>query len=110
MGLEERKRWVAFAAKPRGRVVVDDGAKEALLDRGRSLLASGVIGSRGRFVVGDPVGVDDRHGREFARGLVNYSSDELSRIKGLRSSQIEAVLGSRTFDEVIHRDNLVVLP
>lgn len=109
IGLEGRKRWVAFAAKPRGRIVVDDGAKGAVTARGRSLLASGVVESHGHFAVGDPVAVDDRHGQEFARGLVNYSSEDLARIKGLRSAQIEAVLGSKTFDEVIHRNNLVVL-
>ena len=108
-GLEERKRWVAFAVKPRGRIIVDDGAKQALIERGKSLLASGVVESRGRFAVGDPIGIDDRHGREIARGLVNFSSDDLARIKGLRSAQIEGVLGSKMFDAVVHRNNLVVL-
>ncbi len=108
-GLEERKRWVAFAVKPSGRIVVDDGARQALLEREKSLLASGVLDSRGRFAVGDPVGIDDRQGREIARGLVNYSSDDLARIKGLRSSEIESMLGANALDEVVHRNNLVVL-
>ncbi len=104
-----RKRWIAHTLQPRGSIKVDDGAREALLSQGRSLLPSGVLGSEGDFELGDSVRVVDTKGREFARGITNYSSKELERIKGAKSSQIESVLGYKYHDEVIHRDNLVLL-
>jgi len=108
--MSSRKRWIGLTSRPRGALVVDDGAREALVRRGRSLLASGIIEVRGRFARGDPAAVLDRSGAEFARGLVNYSSPETERIKGLRSAAIRKVLGHKPYDEVIHRDNLVVSP
>lgn len=107
--LPGRKRWIAFALRPKGELVVDPGAKEALCRHGRSLLPSGVLEVRGRFERGDPVSCLDPEGREFARGLVNYSAQELQRIKGLRTDRIEHVLGYKYRDEVIHRDDLVLL-
>lgn len=107
--LAKRRQWLAFAARPKGRIVVDAGARAALAERGKSLLPSGVRSLSGSFERGDPVGLFEG-GREFARGLTNFSSADLARIKGLKTSQVEAVLGSKPADEVVHRDNLVVHP
>jgi glutamate 5-kinase len=107
--LSSRKHWIAFNPKPKGDVIVDDGAKKAIVQKGKSLLPSGVIKVRGVFDRGDLVTCLGPRGKEFARGLVNYSAMELERIKGLRSDQIESTLGYKYSDEVIHRDDLVVL-
>jgi glutamate 5-kinase len=107
--MRSRQRWLAFASPPRGAVSVDAGAREALLKGGKSLLPSGVRATRGQFKAGDPVSILGPDRAEFARGLTNYGRDEVERIKGLRSGAIEAVLGSKPFDEVVHRDNLVLL-
>ncbi len=107
--LAARKRWIAYSTMPKGKIVVDRGAKIALLKKGKSLLSSGVVGAEGRFKIGDVVGVVDEEGLEFARGLTNYSKDETSTIKGLKTHEIEAKLGYKYYDELIHRDNLVIL-
>ena len=107
--LSSRKHWIAFNPKPKGDVVVDDGAKKAIVQKGKSLLPSGVVKIRGSFDRGDLVTCLGPRGKEFARGLVNYSAAELEKIKGLRSHQIEPILGYKYSDEVIHRDDLVVL-
>ena len=88
---------------------MDSGAKEALSNKNKSLLASGIVGVDGNFVSGDVIKVADRNLREFARGLTNYSSSELSKIKGLKTDRIKDVLGEKREDEVIHKDNLVIL-
>jgi len=107
--LSSRKHWIAFNLKPKGDVVVDEGAKKAIVQKGKSLLASGVVKIRGNFDRGDLVSCLGPRGREFARGLVNYSAHELEKIKGLHSQKIELTLGYKYSDEVIHRDDLVVL-
>ena len=107
--LSSRKHWIAFNPKPKGDVIVDDGAKKAIIQKGRSLLPSGVVKIRGIFDRGDLVSCLGPRGKEFARGLVNYSAIELEKIKGHRSDQIESTLGYKYSDEVIHRDDLVVL-
>jgi glutamate 5-kinase len=107
--LSSRKHWIAFNPKPKGEVVVDDGAKKAIIQKGKSLLPSGVVKIRGIFDRGDLVSCLGPRGKEFARGLVNYSATELEKIKGHRSDQIESTLGYKYSDEVIHRDDLVVL-
>lgn len=104
-----RKRWLAFASRPRGAIRVDEGAKKALLLHGRSLLPSGVQGTARDFQVGDVVSVLGPDGEEFARGLTNYGAEEVERIKGRRSTEIEKILGHKHSDEVIHRDNLVIV-
>ena len=107
--LAARKRWIAFAVPPQGRLTVDAGARRALRDEGRSLLPSGVVSVEGDFAAGEVVAVvgqDD--GRELGRGLVNFAADELRKIRGAQTRQIEERLGYRSADEVIHRDNLVV--
>jgi glutamate 5-kinase len=107
--LTHRKHWIAFALKPAGDVVVDGGAREALVRKGTSLLPSGLKEVRGSFGVGECVRCLDGAGQEFARGLVNYSAHELNQIKGLHTSKIEKILGYKGCDEIIHRDDLVVL-
>jgi len=107
--LTNRKHWIAFNLKPAGEVVVDSGAHEALVRKKSSLLPSGVREVRGSFGVGECVRCLDMDGREFARGLINYSALELNQIKGLHTSRIEQALGYKPFDEIIHRDDLVLL-
>jgi glutamate 5-kinase len=107
--LSSRKHWIAFNLKPQGDVIVDEGAKKAIVQRGKSLLPSGVVKVKGTFDRGDLISCLGPQGREFARGLVNYSAPELEKIRGLRSDKIEQVLGYKYSDEVIHRDDLVVL-
>jgi len=107
--LSSRKHWIAFNPKPKGDVIVDDGAKKAIVQKGKSLLPSGVVKIRGSFTRGDLVTCLGSRGKEFARGLVNYSATELEKIKGCRSDRIESILGYKYSDEVIHRDDLVVL-
>jgi len=103
-----RKRWIGYAARLQGDLVLDDGACRAIQQNGRSLLAIGVVEARGEFKKGDVVSLRSSDGTEFARGLTNYSSDEIRRIAGKRSSQIDEVLGHRPYEEVIHRDNLAL--
>jgi glutamate 5-kinase len=107
--LSSRKHWIAFNLHPKGDVVVDEGAKKAVLQRGKSLLPSGVTRVRGTFGRGDLISCLGPRGKEFARGLVNYSASELDKIRGLRTDRIEGVLGYKYSDEVIHRDDLVVI-
>jgi len=107
--LGARKRWIAYSTMPKGRVIVDNGAKEALIKKGKSLLASGVMEVAGKFKIGDVVGVVDEQDREFARGLINYSKDEVAKIKGLKTHEIESKLGYKYYDELIHWGNLVIL-
>jgi glutamate 5-kinase len=103
-----RKRWIAFACAPRGELVLDDGACRVLTSQGKSLLPSGIVEVRGRFGPGAPVRCVDARGQEIGVGLVNYGSADLAKIAGLKSTEIESVLGYRYYDEAIHRDNLVV--
>ena len=104
-----KKRWIAFSSKAKGTIVVDSGAKEALSDKNRSLLSSGIVGLDGSFAVGDMVKITDKTFKEFARGLTNYSSSEILKIKGLKTGQIKTALGYKGADEVVHKDNLVIL-
>jgi glutamate 5-kinase len=107
--LTARQRWIAFATPPQGTLQVDAGARRALVERGKSLLPSGVVKVEGEFSAGDAVGVRDPEGREFARGIVSYDAREVVRIMGAQTSDIERILGYRVVDELIHRDNLVIL-
>lgn len=107
--LTSRKHWILYNLNPSGEVVVDKGACTAVTVKGKSLLPSGVRDIRGSFGAGDSVRCVDDTGREFARGLVNYSAQELRKIKGSHSDEIEAILGYKAYDEIIHRDDLVVL-
>lgn len=107
--LASRKRWIAFAVPLQGRLMVDAGARRALTERGKSLLPSGLVGVEGEFAAGAAVGLAEGEGPEFARGLVNYDADELRKIRGAKTTDIEKALGYKGLDEVVHRDNLVVL-
>jgi glutamate 5-kinase len=103
------KRWLGYTAQPKGRLVVDAGARRAVQYQGGSLLAIGVVGVNGSFAKGDVVALCDPDGVEFARGLTNYAAADAGRICGLRAEQINQVLGKLTYEEVVHRDNLVVI-
>jgi glutamate 5-kinase len=107
--LARRKHWIAYTLKPAGALTLDDGARDAVVLRRRSLLPSGVRVVEGRFGPGECVRCLDTHGMEFARGLVNYGDAELRKIAGAQTRDIERLLGYKISDEVIHRDDLVVL-
>jgi glutamate 5-kinase len=104
-----RTAWIAHALKPRGTLRVDVGAREAIVSGKRSLLPSGIRAVEGDFGRGDPVDLVDEQGQAFARGLSSYEASELRRIAGLRSAEIESVLGYRYLDEAVHRDDLAML-
>ena len=106
--LSHRKRWIAFGNRVRGSVIINEGARKMLAERGKSLLAVGIVGCEGGFQVGDLVAVVDESRQQVARGLTNYAASEIALIRGKRSDEIEQVLGHKDFDEVIHRDNLVL--
>lgn len=106
--LRSFKRWIGFTAQPRGVLTLDAGAREAVEKKGKSLLAIGVVEATGKFKKGDAVALRDAAGIEFARGLTNYSLEDLLKIKGLKTEKIAAALGHCPYDEVIHRDNMAL--
>lgn len=106
--LSRRKHWIAYTLKPRGDIVLDEGACRALTQQGKSLLPTGILEVRGRFGVGTCVRCLNPEGRRIAKGLVNYSALDLEKIKGLKTSEIESRLDYKHSDEAIHRDNLVI--
>ena len=106
--LKSRKSWIAFTLRPRGRLCLDEGARKAIMEDGKSLLPSGIIGVEGKFDAGDAVSCVDQEGTPLANGLVNYSATEINSIKGLKTSAVAEVLGHKDYDEVIHRDNLAI--
>ncbi len=103
------KRWLGFTAQTRGRIHLDDGAKRAIVEQGRSLLAAGITRVDGDFEKGDVVALCAQDGTIIARGLTNYAAEGVERIKGLRSERIAQVLGECPYAEVIHRDNLALV-
>jgi glutamate 5-kinase len=107
--LAARKRWIAFAVPPQGRLMVDAGARKALTEKGKSLLPSGLVEVTGEFRAGEVVALAEPEGDDFARGLVNYDAGDLRKIRGAKTAEIEKALGYKGLAEVIHRDNLVVL-
>ena len=106
--LSSRLRWIGHASRPTGKLVVDDGAVAALVDGGKSLLPAGITEVGGRFDKGDTVRIVDAAGVEVARGMTNYDSDSLGRIKGLKTHQIAQVLGEKLYDEAVHRNNMTL--
>jgi glutamate 5-kinase len=106
--IKQRKRWIAFRNRSTGAVIVDAGAREAVVARGASLLPSGVTGVEGKFPMGARVDIRDENGETFAVGLVSYSSDEIFRLRGRKVSEIKTVLGHEYVREIIHRDDLVL--
>jgi glutamate 5-kinase len=106
--VSSRQHWIAYTRRPQGELTIDDGALRALVQGGKSLLPRGVREVRGTFASGDAVRVVGLDGREVARGLASYGSEQIERIRGRHSREIESILGYRYTDEVIHRDDLVV--
>ncbi len=107
--IESRDAWIAFGRKAKGFLTIDEGAVRAIAQEGKSLLPSGITKVKGAFAVGDMVGVEASDGVEIARGLVNFSSADVQKIRGRHSNEIPSLLGRSTSQEVIHRDNLVLL-
>jgi glutamate 5-kinase len=107
--LQGRKGWLAAAARGKGVILVDAGARRALVEQGRSLLPSGVRAVQGAFGVGDPVDIAVDARRPFARGLAGYGADDVRRLAGVKTSEIEKTLGFKDVDEIVHRDDLVVI-
>jgi glutamate 5-kinase len=107
--LRSRKRWIRFTSRPRGTVRVDAGARRALVEGGKSLLPSGVVGVDGEFRRGDVVRIVGPNDDEFARGLSNYASGEVARIQGCHTAEIATVLGYEYYGEIVHRDNMALL-
>ncbi len=107
--IKDRKHWIAHTLKPAGTLTVDAGAKKALVERGKSLLAAGVVAVAGRFEFGSAVRIVDEQGLEIARGLVNYNSRDLAAIKGMKTSAMRAVVENNYYEEVVRRDDLVLV-
>jgi len=107
--MTSRKRWIAFNVQRRGKIIVDGGAKTALVEKGKSLLPAGIVAVEGDFQRGDMVGIVDESAVELGRGLVNYPATDVAKIRGQKTSEIERILGYKYHDEVIHRDDLVIM-
>jgi glutamate 5-kinase len=105
--IQSRKRWIAYVLKPKGSVMIDEGASSAVTIHGKSLLPSGILEVRGKFGVGESIRCLNQKNECVAVGLTNYCSDDINKIKGCHSAEIFAILGFKDSDEVIHRDNLV---
>jgi len=108
--LRSRQYWLAYTTTPAGDIVVDDGARQVLRHRGKSLLPAGVVAVHGRFSAGSPVRLLDTSGAVIGVGLSNYSASDLACIKGLKTCNIQQSLGYKGYDEVVHRDNMVIFP
>ncbi len=109
-GLSQRKRWLAFSVAPKGNIIIDDGAQTAIIKRGKSLLPGGIIKISGKFGKGDPVNILNMKNKIIARGLSNFSSTTLHKIKGKKTSEVKKIIINNFYEEVINRDNLVILP
>jgi glutamate 5-kinase len=107
--INSRKRWIASVLKPHGALVLDEGACRAVLEKGKSLLPSGIVEVSGEFGVGDAVHCRNLGGEAIAVGLINYGAAEIRQIMGCHSSRIEEILGYQDSEEVMHRDNIVLL-
>lgn len=107
--MQARKRWIAYDANAQGKIIIDDGAKEALVRKNKSLLACGIKAVEGKFLYGDVILIAGSNGIEFAKGLSNYSAKDLDKIKGMRTKEAEKIIEKGFYQEVVHRDNLVVL-
>jgi len=106
--MKNRKCWIAFTKKTRGHIQVDDGANHAIFNKGKSLLPIGVIGVQGKFSIGDAISIETQSGQEIGTGLTNYSSDDIQLIMRKKSHEIEQILGEKPYDEIIHRNNMVI--
>ena len=106
--LARRKCWIAYTLTPKGSLILDNGAADAILKNGKSLLPSGIVAVEGDFREGAAVAFKNQSQELLGMGLVNYSAADIRLIMGLKTSQVKACLGSKPYDEVIHRDNLVI--
>jgi glutamate 5-kinase len=106
--LDSRQRWIGMTKRPGGDIIVDDGAATAIVKRGKSLLPAGILNVTGQFKRGDVITITGQRNQELARGLTNYSADEIKIIKGKQSNELDALLGSTAYSEVVHRDNMVL--
>jgi len=107
--MSQRKGWIAYSSRAKGSLVLDDGAVEALIEGSKSLLPSGIVSVDGAFEIGDAVYCVTARGRRIAKGLANYASEDLRKIQGKKTGEIEKILGYKYSDEAIHRDNLVII-
>jgi glutamate 5-kinase len=107
--LTSRKHWIAFTLKSAGVIVIDEGAKQAIASSGKSLLPSGIKDVVSTFGVGDSVTCVDENGIHIARGLTSYSAQDIKKIMGSKTSDVESILGYKYSDEVIHRDDLALI-
>ncbi|MCX8085169.1 MAG: glutamate 5-kinase [Calditerrivibrio sp.] len=107
--IDRKKFWIAYAATPKGEIIIDSGAVRAILDMNRSLLPSGILDITGKFNIGDIVRITDIYGMEIARGKTRYTSSDLKKIKGQKTEKIQELLGYKISDEVIHKDDLVII-
>ncbi len=107
--LSGRKKWIAFASNISSYIQVNEGAKRALIEKKASLMPIGIVDIQKTFKKGDVIGILDENGREFARGMTNYSSSECKKVIGMHSDEIERFLGFKNYDTVITRDNIVIL-
>ncbi len=107
--LNVRKKWIGFVSHANGYIIVDDGAKNALLKRQKSLLPSGILEVHGEFKAHDTISVRDTRGIEIAKGVTGFSSIDIGKIKGKKTGELEKILNFKSCDEVIHRDNLVLI-
>ncbi|MFW2365333.1 MAG: glutamate 5-kinase [Desulforhopalus sp.] len=107
--MQSRKRWIAYVLKPQGQLILDDGACNAICKKGKSLLPSGLVSIEGEFGEGESVRCVNLKNKAVAVGLTNFNSENLNKIKGMRSSEVSKILGYKANDEVMHRDNMVVL-
>ena len=108
--LSTRKKWIAYARKLHGTILVDEGARKVLLEKGKSLLPAGVTGVQGDFVQGEVVSIADENGRVFARGIVRWSVEQVKRGMGLHTDEVRGLLGPDMTAEIVHRDDLTILP
>jgi glutamate 5-kinase len=106
--IRDRKHWIAHTLKSAGTLTVDEGARKALVERGKSLLPVGVIKVKGNFEFGNALTLVDESGKEIGRGLVNYSSRDLGRIQGMKTSAVRKMMEESFYEEVIHRDDLII--
>lgn len=106
--MSSRHRWIAYTGPANGKLIIDNGALNALIEKGKSLLPAGILDVEGTFKVGDKVEIYSEDGKVIASGLTNYSSDEVIKIKGCKTSEIIQNIGHKSFDEIIHRNNLVI--
>ncbi len=106
--IRDRKHWIAHTLKSAGTLTIDEGARKALMERGKSLLPAGLIKVAGNFEFGNALTLLDEAGKEIGRGLVNYNSRDLERIKGMKTSAVRSLMEESFYAEVIHRDDLVI--